>query len=379
MRIGIYNPQVGVVQSGGTETFLREIMRNISTEHEILLYTGEGDDEFRPNAENVSVRRTPYLQRSSTVNREISLRLGIPPFLLESLTFFLNAKRDGLLAQLTDKVDVVSTHYFLDNILLSQAVARPIMFHFPGISDFDIEFRVMRHLGDADMHLANSKGTKRRAEQLGFDVDGVVQPGVDVRRFSPTADPAFSDANPVILYVGRLDRGKGVNDLIDAHARLDRLASLYLVGDGELETELRKRVRVHGTEDRVTFLGPVNHEEIHRFYAACDVFCLPSYQEGFGIVNVEAAACGKPVVSTRLEGITEYLEHGEHGFLFEPGDVSGLTSSLERLIEDRKLRRQLGENAREMAQSYSWQNQAERMEYFYEKLANRHRALDEST
>lgn len=377
MKIGIYNPQVGVVQSGGTETFLREIMRNISEEHDILLYTGEGDNEFRPDAANVSVRRTSYLPRTAKVNVEISLRLGIPPFLLESLSFFLNAKKEGLIEEMAEEVDVVSTHYFLDNILVSRSVARPVLFHFPGISDPDVEFRIMRHLGDADMHLANSQGTKRRAERIGFDIDGVVQPGVDVERFSPTADPAFSDANAVVLYVGRLDRGKGLNDLIDAHARLGQSASLYLVGDGELESELRKRVRVHGTEDRVAFLGPIDHEDVHRFYAACDVFCLPSYQEGFGIVNVEAAACAKPIVSTRLEGIEEYLEHGEHGFLFEPGDVSSLTSFLEKLIADRELRRTFGENAREMAQSYSWEKQAERMEDFYEKLAIRTGRLDE--
>jgi len=86
--------------------------------------------------------------------------------------------------------------------------------------------------------------------------------------------------------------------------------------------------------------------EPERYMAAVDIFCLPSYREGFGQVIIEAAASGVPTVASRIYGISDAVEDGKTGLLFPAGDVAALTQALERLIADMDLRRQMGEAAR---------------------------------
>jgi len=151
----------------------------------------------------------------------------------------------------------------------------------------------------------------------------------------------------VILFLGRLNHDKGILDLAAAFTdiaskRTDVL--LVLVGAEEDVTfthvqdlcgEHRERLR------SVCFTANPEH-----YMAAADIFCLPSYREGFGQVIIEAAACGVPAVASRIYGITDALEDGKTGFLFPAGDVTALTQELLKLIFDRELCRKMGEAAR---------------------------------
>jgi hypothetical protein len=161
-----------------------------------------------------------------------------------------------------------------------------------------------------------------------------------------------------ILFVGRLERRKGVDVLLDAAEEL--LPSrpeieLVVVGKDTENTELGEtyrevfRRRTGGADwaRRVIFAGAVPDEELFQHYADCDVFCAPSRYESFGLVLTEAMAFGKPVVGCRAGGMQEVVDEGVTGLLAEPGDAASLTEQLRRLIAEPQLRLELGSAARE--------------------------------
>jgi rhamnosyl/mannosyltransferase len=145
---------------------------------------------------------------------------------------------------------------------------------------------------------------------------------------------------------------KGVGVLLRAMVGLD--ASAVLVGDGPLRAEWTALARELQLTDRVRFAGDVTHEELVALYHACDAFVLPSITraEAFGYVQLEAMACGKPVVSTRLpSGVPWVNRHGETGLTVPPGDVDALRRALAELASDASLRARFGSAGRRRVES----------------------------
>lgn len=179
--------------------------------------------------------------------------------------------------------------------------------------------------------------------------------GVDSHRFHPDAQArdlvraelGIGREQTVILFLGRLNRDKGVLDLAAAFADIaSRCNDVVLVLVGYEEDVLFSRVQEicgehHEQLRRVSFTP-----EPERYMAMADIFCLPSYREGFGQVIIEAAASGVPTVASHIYGITDAVEDGKTGFLFPHGDVAMLTRALLTLIEDKGLCKQMGEAAR---------------------------------
>lgn len=179
--------------------------------------------------------------------------------------------------------------------------------------------------------------------------------GVDRHRFHPDAqvrdavraELGIGPEQTVILFLGRLNRDKGMLDLAAAFAEIaSRRTDVVLVLAGaeedvpfaqvqEICGKYRERLR------RVDFTPCPE-----RYMAGADIFCLPSYREGFGQVVIEAAACGVPAVASRIYGITDAVADGRTGILFPAGDVPALTGSLSALIDDGALRQRMGEAAR---------------------------------
>ena len=155
---------------------------------------------------------------------------------------------------------------------------------------------------------------------------------------------------PIVLTIGRLVGYKGQTHLIAALRELD--ATLWLVGTGPLEQELRNQVAALGLADRVRFWGAVAEERLPALLHACDVFALPSVtpNEAFGLVQVEAMACGKPVVSCALRsGVPFVNQDGVTGLIVPPGEAGALAVALRRLIGNDALRACLGEAGRKRA------------------------------
>lgn len=371
MRVGIYNPRVGTSESGGTETFLREMLKRLCVTDDVVLYTGSGELLEEVKNLDIHIRQIPFKRKESFSATTIGNNTPILPAEIESLSMYINARRRGVFSTMASEVDVVSTHYYLDNLLVSRTAPVPTLFRFPGIRQKSIRWKLMAKFSDPDLYLSNSKSTaKRAADWFGIEVDGTVYAGVDTDQFTPDAESAIEFEDPTILFVGRLDEGKGLGDLLSAHNQLNARGletELLIVGEGILRDELEDTAHKMGTRELITFAGAIPHDRIHQYYAAADVFCLPSYHEGFPVVNMEAMATGLPVVSTNIAAVREQITDTEEGLLFEPGNVNTLTDHLETVLEDREFTSELGRAGRARAEELTWHTQADALKSYYEQ------------
>jgi glycosyltransferase involved in cell wall biosynthesis len=191
--------------------------------------------------------------------------------------------------------------------------------------------------------------------------------GVDTDRFRPGLDglsvrqkhgvPANTR---VILFVGALDRAhyfKGVDRLLEAVSTIkDHEPWLLIVGDGDLKEQFQALASELGIADRTVFPGSVSHHGLPSYYAAADILALPSSQvESFGLVLIEAMACGKPVVASSLPGVRSVVTDGKDGLLVQPGSVADLAEKVQRLLHDPSLRQEMGERGRAKVEAaYAW-------------------------
>jgi rhamnosyl/mannosyltransferase len=176
----------------------------------------------------------------------------------------------------------------------------------------------------------------------------VIPYGVEIRDDSPAVQQRAAairstSRDPIVLFVGRLVAYKGVDVLIEALRDLP--AAAFIVGDGPQRAALAAKARSAGVADRCRFLGEVSDQELAALYRACDVFVLPSVtrQEAFGVVQIEAMARGKPVISTDLGTGTGWVnQHRETGLVVPPGDAEALREALAELVGDPARRLALG-------------------------------------
>jgi glycosyltransferase involved in cell wall biosynthesis len=186
----------------------------------------------------------------------------------------------------------------------------------------------------------------------------VIYPGIDTRAFTP--NPAERSAEPVFAYLGRLKKYKGVHFAIRAFAALGMAnAVLEIAGAGDYRPALEGLAKSLDLGDRVRFLGRISEQEklalLRRSWAL--VFASP--KEGWGITNLEAAACATPVVASNSPGIRETVRDGTTGFLVPHGDVGAMAAAMRRLAGSRDLVATLGHAARTFAESFTWEHAAE--------------------
>ncbi len=173
----------------------------------------------------------------------------------------------------------------------------------------------------------------------------------------------------VIGTVGRLTAVKGQEILIRAAGQLIRPGKrifLVLLGDGELRRDLEQLTVSLGIEGQVRFLGW--RPDVARVLAACDLFCLPSHNEGMGKALVEAMAMGKPIVASDIGGIRNIVRTGENGLLIPVRDVAAWTEAIIRLCHDPEMCRRMGEEGRRIAPRYSSEEMIKMVDWLYGKL-----------
>jgi glycosyltransferase involved in cell wall biosynthesis len=189
----------------------------------------------------------------------------------------------------------------------------------------------------------------------------VIPNGVDLEWYTP--DPAGERfPEPTILYLGRLKRYKRVDLILRAVALLrDRgiAARLIVAGQGDYADALRRLRDELGLQERVEMPGFVSDEAKRRYFRLAWVHALTSPKEGWGITNLEAAACGTPTVASDSPGLRDSVVDGETGFLVPHGDVEALADRLALLLRDRSLRDRLGRQARAFAERFSWDRAAD--------------------
>jgi D-inositol-3-phosphate glycosyltransferase len=230
-------------------------------------------------------------------------------------------------------------------------------------------------VGCSDAILASSADERAQLVRLyGAEPDRVevVPPGVDHELFAPGDKGSARDAlglgrGPLLLFVGRIQPLKGVDVAIQAAALSGPDATLLVVGgpsgvDGEAEhRRLVELVRSLDLDGRVRFVPPQPHGRLATYYRAADVCLVPSRSESFGLVALEAAACGTPVVAAAVGGLQTLVDHGTTGFLVEDRDPAAFASCAAELVADRAMAARMGAGATARAQRYSWSITAARL------------------
>jgi len=202
----------------------------------------------------------------------------------------------------------------------------------------------------------------------------IIPNGIDYARFatSPSSPVRSHDRALGVLFVGRLEKRKGLEYLLNAWALVRETfpsARLRVVGGGGARLDFYRMYAETRGWHEVEFAGYVSAEELVRSYQMSDVFCAPSTgQESFGIVLLEAMAAGRPIVASRIPGYAEVLTDGREGLLVPPQDAPALAVALARLLADADLRRAMGERGRQTARLYDWARVAGDILGYYDEM-----------
>jgi D-inositol-3-phosphate glycosyltransferase len=218
----------------------------------------------------------------------------------------------------------------------------------------------------------------------------IVPPGVDLGTFQPINRAKARreigyGSGRLLLFVGRLERLKGVEVAIRALALLrDRQhddVRLLILGEDSHEGDESEKERLKaiasevGVRDRVDFVGSVAHHELPYFYAAADACVMPSYSESFGLVALEAQACGCPVVASGVSGLRSVVRDEVSGYLIDEHDPAGYAERIGRLLANTELAQQMGRRGRVLAQRFSWTRTADRLEGLFDHVVEANQAL----
>jgi D-inositol-3-phosphate glycosyltransferase len=299
-----------------------------------------------------------------------------------------------------DPVDLLHGNYWLSGAVahrLKHALDLPLVATFHTLArvkaeagvDDDSEHRSqVEHevISCADLMLASTTDERSQLASL-YDADAerieVVPPGVDHNVFFPGDRDAARQrlgitAPRVMLFVGRIQRLKGADLAIRALAALDdpKLA-LVVVGGPSGRDGNAEQARVHALADelgvagQIHWVSPRRHERLADFYRAADVCIVPSRSESFGLVALEAAACGTPVVAAAVGGLRSLVQHEHSGFLVEGRDPVDYAAPVERLLVDEMLAGEMAANAAGQSKRYSWSMTAARLRRLYGDLVAR--------
>jgi D-inositol-3-phosphate glycosyltransferase len=389
---------LGGKETGGMNVYVREVSRELGR-------MGVSVDVFT-RSQDPSIQRVVRLGERARV---IHLAAGAEaPMARERVYDHMDEFVEGVeawrIAEAID-YDLIHAHYWLSGVAaltLKRRWSVPVlqMFHTlarlknrvaRSAAELEPLVRVeeeTRIVSDADRIVAAN--VVERAELLrdyGAHASRIatIPCGVDTDLFTP-GDRAEArrrlglDDRPVLLWVGRIAPIKGLDTLLDTVARLreaGRDMRLLVVG-GEAdeptnghETSLRRRIAALGLGESVRFVGPQPQSVLPLYYAAADVTVLPSYYESFGMVALEAMACGSPVIASRVGGLVTTVRDGVTGFLVPDGDVEALAERIETLAGDPELRWRLGREGVRWAAQHRWPCVAEAVCKEYASLESR--------
>ena len=210
-----------------------------------------------------------------------------------------------------------------------------------------------------------------------FNADYEVVPnGVDFSRFGSDVKPLphLKDGKLNLLFVGRLEKRKGLGDLLRAYLNLkERVPDMRLivVGDGRMRGGYERYIESQKIPD-IEMVGYVSPEELPRYHASADIFVAPNTgKESFGIVLLEAMAAGLPVVATDIPGFSQVVSPGEQGILVRRDDPVSLSSAIYLLAADPALRARLGRAGRQSAAGYSWERVGDQVVDVYQSALRR--------
>lgn len=364
MKIAFYNVTATSIH-GGLETYCWEVGRALSRRgHQVDIVAGNRGGGWH---QEVGLHQFPYRAEKSWPDLGVRFRR-----LSERLSFAWTSM-DHLTSAGYDAVIVNKPFDFPILWRARQRGLRAVTLFRSGGTDF---FPCDRYFSGAIQHWVSSSQYNALQVQARYRRPvQVIHNGVDVDVFQPSPkDAAIRSslgAGPedlLVVSVGRLVGWKGTRVVLEAIAGLDPKVRCVVVGTGPEEAALRARAAALGISDRVHFAGHVDHSDLPRLLAQCDIFVQPSIgEEAFGISVVEAMACGLPVLASNNGGLPEIVIDGETGSLLKPGNVSIWRDAIASLAGSRAQIEGRGAAGRlRVEKQFSWAANAARHEAILE-------------
>ncbi len=400
---------LGGKDTGGMNVFVREIARELGRR-------GIAADVFTRSQGDWSLRVDPRLGANVRVIHvtagpeaplpKQALYPHVPEFTRWTCQF---AEEQGA------RYDVIHAHYWLSGLVgeaLRACWGAPLVMTFHTLAalknlvadrdqDMESELRLRSecHLCEtANLITANTHVEKTQLVRFygaGSSRIRIVPPGVDLARFQPIEQSYAKSVIGVradlrvILFTGRIERLKGVDTLLRAVALLrerrqdwdwGHIVVLIIGGDpserGLLEN--REMARLHALRDalglqaHVHFLGARDQDALPFYYAAAEMLVMPSHYESFGMVALEAMACGTPVVASDVGGLSVLVQHNKTGLRVKVNDPADLAQAIAALMDDSARRRRMGHRAACYAENYTWQKVCDRLLEVYDEARQRH-------
>ena len=210
--------------------------------------------------------------------------------------------------------------------------------------------------------------------QKHFDGEFALIPnGINLEGFGSDVEPIakYKDGKINILFVGRMEKRKGLKYLLMAYSRLKWQfpdIRLIVVGPGTPDKDCYRILGEHSLQD-VEFVGGVSQDDLARYYKTADIFCSPATgKESFGIVLLEAMASGTPIVASRLDGYATVMEDGMHGLMVPPKDDQALAAAIRHMIQDPQMRAAMGAFGERRAYEFRWEHVAKQVMDYYETV-----------
>ena len=381
--------RLGEKDTGGMNVYVMQLAREFGKRgHQVDVFTRYHDPSDPQIVELGQGARVVHLKAGPYDTTKQDLYQFIPEFLHAMDSFRSSQGID---------YDLIHSHYWLSGrvgMALSQqwdvphvatfhTLAKTKMRARAGEQESEIRTNVERKVMESADGLVVSTEMEKddliRLYQASRAKIKVVPAGVDLELFYPrdkedAREKLGIEENRVILYVGRIEPLKGIEILLEAVKLLEdpRDTRLVIVGgsledDAELE-RLKGLSEQLGIEEKVTFSGSVPQEMLPDFYSAADAFVLPSYYESFGLVALEAMACGTPVVVSRVGGLKTFIKQGETGYLIPWRCPEPFAQRLDMLLANPALKESMGKAARAQALEMSWSGVADRLLDFYSDL-----------
>jgi len=212
----------------------------------------------------------------------------------------------------------------------------------------------------------------------------IIPNGIDLPHFAADCNPfeEFCDEKLNILFVGRMEKRKGFKYLLSAYEIVKQkfpMCRLIVVGPQDRSWRKYQSMAAKRNLKDIVFTGFVSYDDLPRYYRSADVFCSPATgKESFGLVLLEAMACGKPTVASDIAGYAGVISDGIDGLLVKPQDVEALAEALLKLLHDEPLRKQMGAKGEIKARDFAWETIAQRvMEYYQDLLHSRRHVVSE--
>jgi len=413
---------LGGKETGGMNVYVRDLSRELARRgHHVDVYTRSQDPSIPridDGTRNQVFGKKPGFSHAKGLGygaRVIHLPAGPEhPYDKHLVYDHLPEFVDGVLMQTeADAIhyDVLHSHYWLSGVVaqeLRQRWGTPIvhMFHTLGkmkdsVAQRPEERETARRIAVetgivrlADALVAATPAEKEQLVRL-YAADParvrVISPGVDAERFHPIPAAHAKDLiglcpeSCIILFVGRIEPLKGIDNLLRAITHVvdmrpelrEKLCVPIIGGDPDRIREDDEMVRLQelreglGIGDIVTFLGAKDQDMLQYYYSAAKMVVMPSDYESFGMVALEAMACGTPVIASDVGGLAFLVKHGRTGYRVPARDPEALAAKITRLLSDEGLRRRIGQRAACWAESYAWPRIADQIEALYAELLTR--------